>query len=145
MSLGLQLPPTSFAPPLGHQVPPAPPPTNQSLCICSSSGIEPSSPQKSIWLIVSFLGAFASLTILFKVCPPHIPYPSSPPYFSPKQSDPILIHYIIHMFIHLLSVSPARMGAPQGQGFLNALIIAMCSTPRTVPGTWQAFKKRVEK
>lgn len=55
------------------------------------------------------------------------------------------IHYIIHMFIHLLSVSPARIGAPQGQGFFNALIIAMCSTPRTVPGTWQAFKKRVEK
>lgn len=59
-----------------------------------------------------------SLTILFKVCPPHIPCFSSPPYFSPKQSDHILTHYIIHMFIHLLSVSPARMGTPRGQGFL---------------------------
>lgn len=108
-------------------------------------------PQKSTWPIVSFLGAFLcfsagpSLTILFKVRPPHIPHPSPSPYFSPKQFDHSLTHYIIHIFIHLLSVSPARMGAPQGQEFLNALIIAMRSTPRTVPGTWQVCKNCVEK
>lgn len=34
---------------------------------------------------------------------------------------------------------------PQEQRHLNALTITICPTPRTVPGTWQVFKKSLEK
>lgn len=150
MSLGLQLPPTSFTPSTQTARAPCSSSNNQAdyaqgLCICYLFGSELSSPRNPHGRVSHSLEPFfsvgPSLTILFKVCPPHIPHPSSPPYFPPKQFDHILTHYIIHIFIHLLSVSPAKMGAPQGQGFLNALIIAMRSTPRTVPGTWQVCKK----
>lgn len=153
LSLGLQLPPNSLTPSTRTAGPLAPPPTTKQI-MHKVSAFAIRLAQNTLpeihmadclipWNL--FFSVGLSLTILFKVCPPHIPCPSSLPYFSPKQSDHILTHYIIHMFIHLLSVSPARMGVPRGQGFLNALIIAMCSTPRTVPGTWQVFKKCVEK
>lgn len=59
------------------------------LCIFCSFCLEPSSPRNPhsrSFLPQSFCFSVGpSLTILFKVCPLHISYPLSLPYFSPKQ------------------------------------------------------------
>ena len=113
------------------------------LHICCSLSLEPSSPRNPHG---DCLTSWEPL--LLRVAVPNHPVKSMFTTHSPfwnreavwSSSDMFYNSPVYSFIVHLPSEN-----VPQEQGHLNALIITICLTPRTVPGTWQVFKKIVEK